>query len=188
MASAHKKVIVRRFVGDVLAGYLPVSSFVRQEAIGLLDLDGRISSLPLTEVKYVSYVRDFNLGDAVNPERLSRRTFLARPRAEGLWIRVTFRAPPNVLPDPRSPDLLEGLAAADLTLIDDLLSDRGIHLTPPDTRSNTQRIFVPRSSLTDLQILAVITSPSRREPVRGSTDPLQEDLFKTPLPPNSRPN
>ena len=189
MASAHKKVIVRRFLGDALTGYLPVSHFVRHDALALLDLDGRVNSVSLNDIKYVSYVRDFNLSDTVNPERLTRRAFLARPRAEGLWIRLSFRNPGIAPQDARSPDLLEGLASPDLALLDDLLSDAGLHLTPPDVRSNTQRLFVPRSSIHDLQILAVITSPSRRRSASAAEEnPLQDELFHTPLPPNTRPN
>src|SRR5215471_15091873 len=96
MSSAHKKVIVRRFLGDTLAGYLPLSGFVRSRAtdkdrvVDLLDLSGRVTSIPLAEIKHICYVRDFNLNDP-NPERLTRRTFLARPRTEGLWLRLTFR-------------------------------------------------------------------------------------------------
>ena len=42
--------------------------------------------------------------------------------------------------------ILEGLAANDLTLLD----PAGLLVTPPDTRSNTQRIFLPRTSITEL--------------------------------------
>lgn len=188
MGSTHKKVIVRRFLGDVLPGYLPVNNFVRHGAVGLLDLQGRLSSVALSDIKHISYVRDFNLGDSLNPERLSRRAFLARPRSEGLWVRVTFRSPGVSSHDPRSPDTLEGLAATDISLFDDLLSDLGLYLIPPDTRSNTQRIFVPRSSLNNLQILAVITTPSRPKPAAPPSAALQDELFDTPLPPNARPN
>ena len=179
MSSAHKKVIVRRFTGETLPGYLPLSSFVRNRSIDLLDLTGRIVPLLLNHIKHVCYVRDFNLHDTVNPERLSRRTFLAKPRTEGLWLRMTFR----------TGDLLEGLAPIDITLIDDLIQDTGLHLAPPDTRSNTQRIYVPRSSITELQLLAVITTPSRRKPLPASSVPsMQEDLFNNLVPPNGRPN
>src|SRR5579871_4068127 len=95
MSSAHKKVIVRRFTGDTLPGYLPLTDFVRgkasERALDLLDLTGRVISLFLNDIKYICYVRDFNLTDPSNPERLTRRTFLARPRTEGLWLRLTFR-------------------------------------------------------------------------------------------------
>jgi hypothetical protein len=179
MSSAHKKAIVRRFTGDTLPGYLPLSSFVRNNSIDLLDLSGRIISLPINDIKHICYVRDFNLNDPTNPERLTRRTFLARPRTEGLWLRMTFR----------SGDQLEGLAPTDATLLDDAINDRGLHLTPPDTRSNTQRIYVPRTALTELQLIAVITSPSRRKPLPAASVPtMQEDLFTNLIPPNTRPN
>jgi hypothetical protein len=179
MSSAHKKVIVRRFTGETLPGYLPLSAFVRNRGIDLLDLAGRVIPLLLNDIKHICYVRDFNLHDTVNPERLTRRTFLARPRTEGLWLRMTFR----------SGDVFEGLAPTDIGLLDDLINDGGLHLTPPDTRSNTQRVYVPRTSLTELQLLAVITTPSRRKPLPAASVPsMQEDLFEKLIPPNSRPN
>lgn len=179
MSSAHKKVIVRRFTGETLPGYLPLASFVHNRNISLLDLEGRVIPLSINDIKHICYVRDFNLNDAANPERLTRRTFLAKPRTEGLWLRVTFR----------TGDLLEGLAPIDITLADDLINDVGLQLTPPDVRSNTQRIFVPRTSLTELQLIAVITSPSRRKPLPAASVPsMQEDLFTNLTPPNSRPN
>jgi hypothetical protein len=179
MSSAHKKVIVRRFTGETLPGYLPLAAFVRNAKLDLLDLSGRVIPLLLNDIKHVCYVRDFNLHDTVNPERLTRRNFLARPRTEGLWLRMTFRGG----------DVLEGLAPTDVALLDDLINDAGLHLTPPDTRSNTQRIYVPRTSLTELQLLAVITTPSRRKPLPGASVPsMQEDLFENLIPPNTRPN
>lgn len=179
MSSAHKKVIVRRFTGETLPGYLPFSNFVRDRAIDLLDLSGRVIALSLNDIKHICYVRDFNLPDNINPERLTRRSFLAKPRTEGLWLRMTFR----------TGDVLEGLAPLDITLTDDLIGDKGLHISPPDTRSNTQRIYIPRSSLSDLQLLAVITTPSRRKPLPASSVPsLQEDLFENLVPPNNRLN
>jgi hypothetical protein len=180
MSSAHKKVIVRRFTGETLPGYLPLSGFVRNRGIELLDLSGRVIPLLLNDIKHICYVREFNLHDTTNPERLTRRTFLARPRTEGLWLRMTFRGG----------DVFEGLAPTDIALLDDLINDAGLQLTPPDTRSNTQRVYVPRTSLTELQLLAVITTPSRRKPLPAASVPsMQEDLFEKLIPPpNTRPN
>jgi hypothetical protein len=187
MSSSRKKVIVRRFIGDILPGYLPLSGFVRTQSHGrlidLLDLSGRVTALPLDDIKHICYVRDFNLNDTANPERLTRRTFLARPRSEGLWLRLNFRTSTN------EADQLEGLAPIDTVILDDILNDAGLFLTPPDTRSNTQRIYVPRTAITELHLLAVITTPSKRKPLPSSSLPsLQEDLFHAPLPPNTRPN
>jgi hypothetical protein len=184
MSNTRKKVIVRRFSGDTLPGYLPASGFVHQASLDLLDLTGRVLTLPLADIKTVSFVRDFNLTDTANPERLTRRAFLARPRTEGLWVRLTFRSP-----DPH-PDQLEGLATTDLSLLDSLLDDVGIFLTPPDTRSNTQRVYIPRAAITELVLLAVVTSPSRRPSLapRPTSENLQDELFHLPLDPDSRPN
>jgi hypothetical protein len=180
MSNSRRKVIVRRFSGDTIPGYLSHASIVRGHAIDLLDLSGRILSLPLNDIKTVCYVRDFNLTDTQNPERLTRRSFLARPRSEGLWLRLTFR----------SGDLLEGLAPTDRTLLDSLIDDAGLFLIPPDTRSNTQRLYVPRAAITELQLLAVVTTPSRRPATteRPAKKNLQDELFHLPLDPDSRPN
>ena len=183
MSSSRKKVIVRRFTGETLPGYLPVSAFVHDEVIDLLDLSGRVIVLSLSDIKHICYVRDFNLTDSLNPERLTRRTFLARPRTEGLWLRLGFRSPDG------SKDQLEGLAPIDIALLDDIIADTGLFLTPPDTRSNTQRIYVPRTSIIELQLIAVITTPSRKKPLPSTPlNTLQEDLFNAPLPPDARPN
>jgi len=151
MPASRKKAIVRTLTGTLHSGYLPLSGLLNGEAVELLDLDGRILALPLKTVRWIAYVRDFNLGDSVDPERLTRRTFLARPRAEGLWVRLTMGGG----------ETLEGLAPLDLSLVDGLLEDRGVYLIPPDLRSNTQRLFVPRSAFTGVQVLAVITTPSK---------------------------
>lgn len=182
MSSSRKKVIVRRFTGETVPGYLPLAAFVRNSTVELLDLSGHVIPILLKDIKYICYVRDFNLTDTANPERLTRRTFLARPRSEGLWFRLTLRTT-----SPET-DQLEGLAPIDASLLDDLINDAGLQFTPPDIRSNTQRVFVPRTSIADLQLIAVITTPSRKKPLAPAAPNLQNELFNAPLPPNARPN
>jgi hypothetical protein len=161
MAVSRKKVIVRKLSRDWLCGYLPPASFVQEEEIQLLDLSGKLVSLSTAEVKWVCFVREFQSGDASQPERLLRKTFVTRPRSEGLWVRARLK----------DNDLIEGLAQNDATL----LEGEGLFLAPPDTRSNTQRIFLPRQAVTELEILAVIKAGVRRGPAESA----QEDLFKT---------
>lgn len=168
MVNARKKVIVRRLDSGLLRGYLPPTEFVRrngnQSCLELLDLAGRVQAVPLEDVKLVSFVREFHPADEANPERLPRRTFVARPRSEGLWVRLTLR----------DEDVLEGLAPLDLTLVDHLAQDLGLYLTPPDVRGNTQRLYVPRSAMIALQIVAVVTTPTKRrvsEVVAQSREP-----------------
>ena len=47
---------------------------------------------------------------------------------------------------------LEGLAANDRSLVE----GAGLLLTPPDTRSNTQRIYVPRQAIQSLEVVSLI--------------------------------
>jgi hypothetical protein len=67
--------------------------------------------------------------------------------------------------------VLEGLMPNDLTQI----SVDGYFINPPDTRANTQRIFIPRNAMAELTVLAVIGSQSRkrREP--------PEDVRQVPM-------
>ena len=100
---------------------------------------------------------------------------------------MTFRASER-LPE-RSAEPLEGLAAADVSLLDSLIEDGGLHVAPPDIRSNTQRIFVPRAAIENLQILAVITTPSRAKPAPARTpEEIQKSLFEAVTPRNTRVN
>jgi len=160
MPVSRKKVIVRKLSRDWLSGYLPPSAFVVQEHAEMLDLSGKLVSVPMAEVKWICFVRDFQSGDANQPERLLRKTFVTRPRSQGLWVRIRLK----------DNDLIEGLAPNDLTLLD----GEGIFLVPPYTRSNTQRIFLPRQAVAELDILAVIKTGARR----GPAEAVQEDLFK----------
>jgi hypothetical protein len=94
MRVANKKVIVRTLADAVHAGYLPLSGFCEssegEPCISLLGLDGRITTMQLAGIRYIAFVRDFNLADSSDPERLARRTFPGRPRSEGLWLRLTL--------------------------------------------------------------------------------------------------
>lgn len=169
MSLGHKKVILRKRNRDWFAGYLPPSSFVENGQIALLDLSGKVTTLELRDIKWICFVRDFQSGETSDPERLLRRSFISRPRGEGLWLRM------QLIDD----DLqLEGIAANNLSLLDPY----GILITPPDTRSNTQRIFLPHSSLVALEVVAVIGTASRK---KTAVPEAQADLFKEePIPEN----
>lgn len=180
MASSRKKVVVRRFSPGMLWGYLPTSGFVQDGHLHLLDLSGRVQPLPLNDVKYVGFVRDFNTADNINPERLLRKSFLTRPRTEGLWLRLSLR----------DGDRLEGLAPLDLSLPDSWATDLGVQLVPPDIRGNTQRLYIPRCAIETMETVAVITTPTRKkaEALAATAAERQPDLFSLALPPGSRTN
>jgi hypothetical protein len=53
----------------------------------------------------------------------------------------------------------------------------GLLLTPPDTRSNTQRIYIPRQAIQSLEVVGLIGTPSRKRPTASGTQIEQPELF-----------
>src|SRR5579871_379982 len=166
MGSARKPVIVRKFSRDWVAGY--ASAVFGQDAseLEILDQGGQVLTIPWEAVKWVCYVRDFGTSEPGNPERLLQKKFTVRPRASGLWLRMTLT----------DGDELEGLAANDRSLVD----GAGLLLTPPDTRSNTQRIYLPRQAIQTLEVLSLIGSSSRKRGTAAAGAEAQPELFFPP--------
>jgi hypothetical protein len=159
MASQRKPVIVRKFSRDWLAGYAAMTFPSGAPEMEILDLSGKVTWIRWETVKWVCYVRDLPTpADQTNPERLLHKRFAVRPRTAGLWVRMTLN----------DGDELEGLAANDRSLID----GAGLLLIPPDQRSNTQRIFVPRQAIQSLEVLSLIGAGKRR-----ASGPAQPELF-----------
>ncbi|HEX4156675.1 MAG TPA: hypothetical protein VHY48_13785 [Acidobacteriaceae bacterium] len=152
MSSARKKVIVRRFGDQLSWGYLPQDHPAHEGQIELIDTAARVSPLPLRQIKWVAYVRDFNLTDPTAPERLDRRRFSARPRTEGLWVRLHFT----------DGDVLEGLLQVNAVLLEALAESQGLFLIPPDTRANTQRLFIPRRAIQSIEPLGLVQPRSAK--------------------------
>jgi hypothetical protein len=156
MPSTHKKVIVRKMDRDSISGYVSPTSFVSEGKLELLNTAGNVVGIDLKEIKGVYFVREF--GDS---ESLARKTFTSRPRTEGLWVRIKFK----------DNEIVEGLMPNDLSQ----QIAEGFLINPPDLRSNTQRIFIPRTALDSLTVLAVIGSTHRRR--RRPEDQLQVPMF-----------
>jgi hypothetical protein len=68
---------------------------------------------------------------------------------------------------------LEGLAANDRSLVD----GAGLLLTPPDTRSNTQRIYLPRQAIQTLEVVSLIGGAPRKRPPAAGAPEAQPELF-----------
>lgn len=142
---------------DSVSGYVSPAQFVNEGKLELLNTSGTVIAIDLKEIKGVYFVREF--GDS---ESLTRKTFTSRPRSEGLWVRLRFK----------DSEVLEGLMPADLMQA----TPEGFLLSPPDQRSNTQRIFVPRNALESLTVLAVIGTARRQR--RGAQDQRQVPMFE----------
>jgi len=161
MASGRKPVVVRKFSRDWTAGY--AGTTLEGPELEILDTTGKVLRIGWEQVKWVCYVRDLPsaVADQANPERLTRKTFSVRPRTAGVLLRMTLN----------DGDELEGLAANDVSLV----AGAGLTLTPPDTRSNTQRIFVPRQAIQTLKVVTLIGVAKKRGMEIDATD--QPELF-----------
>lgn len=165
MASQRKAVIVRKFSRDWCAGYARASFGQDAAELEILDLAGKVLRIAWDQVKWVCYVRDFPppSNDQANPERLLHKRFATRPRTAGLWLRLTLT----------DGEELEGIAANDRSLVE----GAGLLLTPPDTRSNTQRIYVPRQAIQKLEVVSLIGAGARKRAGAGRTAADQPELF-----------
>jgi hypothetical protein len=157
MSSTRKKVIVRKMDRDTASGYVS-PAFVVDGKVELMNTAGNVVAIEISEIKGVYFVREFS-----EPESLTRKTFASRPRAEGLWVRMRFR----------DNEEIEGLMPNDLLHE----GDSGFSIIPPDTRSNTQRIFIPRSALSEMTVIAVI-GEKKKERRRGPEDIRQVPMFQ----------
>lgn len=154
-ASTAKKVIVRRFDRENLIGYINPFSYLQPQGLELLKPDGALAVVPYREVKSVSFVKDFDT------DAEPARVFLTRPKLEGLWARMIFR----------DGEVMDGI------LPNNLLSWEvaGFTVTPPESDSNNQRVFVPREALRSIQILGVVGSPLKARRKKAAPD--QPTLF-----------
>ena len=159
MSSTHKKVIVRKHDRDSLNGYVAPADFVADGKLELLNTAGNVVGIDLRDIKAVFFVREFS-----DTDPLLRKTFATRPRTEGLWVRLKFK----------DNDVIEGMLPNDLTQN----PAEGFLMNPPDLRSNTQRIFVPRFAVTSVTVLAVIGAARRRRKGGATADTRQVTLFE----------
>ncbi|MBV9746717.1 MAG: hypothetical protein JO099_23400 [Acidobacteriia bacterium] len=142
-ASTTKKVVLRRFEKEALAGYVNPLTFLQLTGIELLSPEGNVSVVPYSDVKMVAFVKDFE--EVNEPER---RVFQNRPKIEGLWLRLEYR----------DGEVTEGIIPNNLLQIE----KHGFTVVPPDPNGNTQRVLIPRTALRSVQVLGVVGSPLKR--------------------------
>jgi len=152
--STYKKVVVRRLDHGLIKGFVDSASYLGPNGVQMLDREGRAVVIPLAEIKGVFFVRDFD----GNPHRSERKLFQTRPRLAGLWVQITFK----------DNEVLEGLLPSNLLE----LSPEGFLVTPADLYSNNLKIFVPRTALSQINVLGVIPNGrGRRLSQKGTGHP-----------------
>ena len=157
-ASTHKKVVVVLADKKPLRCYLNPSRLGQADPIDVLTPDGEHQAIPLAKVRSIYFVREFS--DEFEPER---KTFLSRPKLDGLWVRLRFS----------DGETVEGVVPNDLLS----LLDNGIQFTPPDLTSATDRIFVPRGALAELTVLGVVGIARRKPAAAAAATAAQPRLF-----------
>ncbi|HLK50910.1 MAG TPA: hypothetical protein VKT49_22365 [Bryobacteraceae bacterium] len=141
--STTKKAVIRRFDRASLAGYINPLTYQQPNGIELLSAEGNVATVPYDEIKTVSFVREFGVGDET-----TRLVFNTRPKMEGLWISFQFR----------DGETMEGVMPNNLLPVD----PHGFTVIPPDPYSNQQRVFIPRPALHSVQVLGVVGSPLKK--------------------------
>lgn len=139
--STNKKVIIRRFDREPLAGFVNPQRYLDSGGIEILSLSGSVVRVPYEEVKSVDFVRDFEPHENAS----ERRVFNTRPKMNGLWVRMRFR----------DGELMDGLLPNNLLQIEPY----GFTVVPPNPTSGRQRTFVPRQALSEIHVLGVVGSP-----------------------------
>jgi hypothetical protein len=158
-ASTSKKVIVRRFDREPVNGYVNPATYLQADGLEVLSTSGSVSRLPYSDIKAVCFVRDFNASEQDQQQRL----FHARPKMEGLWVRMRFR----------DGDVMDGLLPNSLLDIE----PAGFTVVPPNPSSNSQKLFVPKGALDEFHVLAVVGSPLHpRKPKLPSKE--QMEMFE----------
>lgn len=131
-----------------LRGYLNPVRLGQLDPVDVLTPDGEHLEFPLAKIRSIYFVREFS--DEFEPER---KAFLSRPKLDGLWVKLRYN----------DGDTLEGVVPNDLLS----LLDNGLQITPPDLNSSTDRIFIPRSALSEVTVLGVV-GIARRKPTAAA--------------------
>jgi hypothetical protein len=136
--STTKQVYLRRLDSSLIEGFVMPQTFQRPEGVEILARSAHTVVVPYREIRALYFVREFQ----GPPDPADKRVFGSRPKLDGLWVRLTFH----------DGEVFEGVIPNDLLRLD----EPGVTFAPPDSASNTQRIFVPRQALKELKVLGVI--------------------------------
>lgn len=148
-----------RFDKGPVEGFAQIPEGLTPEGLDVLSQAGSLVHVSLADVRAVCFIREFELGETWQKQRV----FLSRPKAPGLWVRVRFR----------DGEQIEGM------MLNNLAAEvGGFSIVPPDPTSQNQRLFIPRDAVSAVEVLGVIGSPlKKRTPKPDVDDGKQLEMF-----------
>lgn len=152
---------VERFDRPILAGYVSPQTYLQPTAVELLNRDAQVVEVPYSEIKAIHFVRD--LDDPFDDKR--KKTFGSRPKQRGLWVEFHFR----------DGDVSEGVVPNDLLQVEEM----GMSASPPDSGTQTPRMFVPRAAVSRIVVLGVNGGAAVRRKSRKPPAKEQRTLFES---------
>ena len=159
-ASTAKRVILYRFDRQSLEGVVNPASYLMEQGVELLSLDGAIAMVPYPELKALCFVSESGDPRLFGEHNLFER----RPRVPGLWTRFSFL----------DGDQLDGILPHNLLE----WPSQGYVVTPPHSTPLRQRVFIPRPALKRTELRGVVgVSPLGKRPARRTEIPGQLGMF-----------
>ena len=141
--STNKKIVIRRFDREPVPGFVNPQSYLQAGGVEVLSVSGSVLLVPYEEIKVLYFVRDFYSAEPSTESRV----FLARPKMNGVWVRMKLR----------DGEVMDGLMPNNLLQWEPY----GFTFVPPNAGSGNQKAFVPRSALLEVQVVGVVGSPLR---------------------------
>jgi len=138
----QRRVVVRYADGTMLRGYFdPEDAQSLQndspDVFRVKREDGETEDIFVRTIKAIFFVKSFE-GSRHYSEF---KVFTNQPNGRGVWVRVHFQ----------DGEIMEGIAPNSL----DTYMQTVFSLTPPDPRSNNERVLVSKACLKEMQILGL---------------------------------
>lgn len=133
---------------------LPIEGFASGSLSGgpleVITQGGSLQALQPSEIKAICFISEGGKADLFTADPL----FVRRPKLPGLWARFTFR----------DGEKLDGILSHNL--LD--WPEEGYLLVPPKASAMRQRVFIPRSAITDAECRGVVGRPVSAAPRKAA--------------------
>ncbi len=139
-----KKAMVYRFERETLAGFVDSGNSFEGNQVQFLNREGVVQHLPVEQVKLICFVREW-----LDILPWARSHYAARPRQQGLWVRLRFR----------DGDTVEATMPNNIGVLDPI----AIVVSPPEPAIGVQKVLIPRLALESFEVLGVVGSPLKKQ-------------------------